>query len=248
MKQKLFLILAFSASVSACTENQTLGNLLNKQGYLELIPATNQFRPPSFNAVDKKTDSLVNLIRVCSPKDEDLASFQMPVAVSSDQSSDLVRSLTGDQSLAISQGTKALVEEKIGLSVIKSVSVKLTNVRVISSSIDQIVSYEETYKETCGPAIKRTLYVQGMPVCHTLSVLQADAVYTVDYKTDLSGDVKASLNKDVAAALGAKFDNKENSAITSKDLDIGVKLERKCLFADKPGAEPYYLQLTNLSY
>ena len=99
-------------------------------------------------------------------------------------------SLAAQQRLSGGLSTAALVDEinaKIGARAVKKVSVRLTDVSVLAITMGNLNRIGTTLMsdQFCSETVAKLL-AQGFPVCQGQSILEANAVYQIEYATGAS--------------------------------------------------------------
>lgn len=204
-------------------------------GYHELVPPSTIHLPGTINTVEIRSDGSVQLHPTCRMDRDALAAAMEQSSTASLEHAKRFESGFEATAALPSTAESTAVGEKV-----RSVRVSLRDARILSMPDETLLEIQKQYiKDTCQEAIMHNLSA-GARVCQTEEVLQADAVYRIDYQDETATDQKVEAAQAVAVSLGLSADASEVEEIRGDDLFFGVKLKRFCIVQDgnQPQAAP----------
>ena len=126
-------------------------------------------------------------------------------------------------SFHVSAAIPSKLNADLGADHIRDISLSLSNTKVFELSDDAVIqaAMDGNTSLACAAAIKARSGA-GDPLTMIRSVLQADVVYTLQYATELSADVKLAILKAAAPELLAKYDLHGGNTIKGTALFFGI--------------------------
>lgn len=200
-------------------------------GYQVLVPPSTIHLPGTINTVEIRSDGAVQLHPTCRmDRDVLAATMQQSITTVQERTARLENGFDVTAALRKVVGSTAVGEK------VRSVRLSLRDMRILFMSDETLRRIRKQYiKDECQEAIMHNLSA-GARVCQTEEVLQADAVYRIDYWDKLATDQRIHTAQAFAAKLGLSESTSEVEEIRGNDLFYGIKLKRYCIVPD--GAEP----------
>ncbi len=204
-------------------------------GYVELMPPSTIYLPGTIGTVEYVADDSVRLHPTCKMDRKELDAA-------------IERSATVDRRIieTYSRGIDATTELRDALSSstagekVRGIEVSLQNMWILSMSGEALIKLQKQYiKDECEQAIHHNLRA-GAEVCQVSEVLQADAVYRIDYRSELDSEQKVQASKEIAATINAAADTTTMDVMRGNGLFFGVKVKHYCIVLDNvaPEADP----------
>lgn len=205
-------------------ETETLDNVLTRNGYLEMRPASRFGGPGTFTTIDKITSSYIMFSPTCvQPVDE----LEKTWNESPTLDTNLTEQLHGTFDAGINLVKK--LNQNLGGKLVRTIKIRLENARIIIIPDQIVYSLREKYlRDDCEKTIIR-LTKLGARVCQTSSSLMADLVYSIEYDDSVNEDVKGKLTDKIA--VDASFGGKRSGSntLSGEKLFIGIKLSQECI-------------------
>lgn len=205
-------------------------------GYLPLERPATIYLPGTINTVEFRSDDSVWLYPTCRM---DLDVLRPMIMESKTTISEYSKRLENrfDAIVALRKMVKSTaVGEKV-----RNAWLSLANTRILVMPDDMLFKIRQQYiKDECEEVIMHNLRA-GSLVCQTEEVLQADAVYRIDYLDGFATDQRVHTTQSFATKLGLSESTSEMDEIRGNGLFYGVKLKRHCIVPD--GAEPQFAPL-----
>jgi hypothetical protein len=203
----------------------TPAEVLNRNGYLEIRPATKLGGPGMIVTVDLRTDRFVMIHPTCNM---DWTEVSMLWQSSPSVDTNIVSELRGEFKL----GADAL--KHVGLdvdsAVINEIDMTFENTKIIVLTDEARFGLEAKYlKGDCLNAVSRIASLAKQCVTQPISALQADIHYRVKFSDNIDASEKAKIINKVSGALATdgRVDTSDN--IIGKDLFVGLKLDSWCI-------------------
>jgi hypothetical protein len=199
----------------------TPAEVLNRNGYLEIRPATNFGGPGTIVTVDFKTDNFVMMHPTCNMDGTEVSSlWQSSPSVDTNIASEL----SGEFKLGLDMLKRAGLD--VGGNVINEIDMTFTNTRVLVLSDESRFSLEAKYlKGDCLHAVLRVTEVDKKCVTQPISAMQADINYHVKFSDKLDASDKAKILSKVSGALTTDGRTDTSDSIIGKGLFVGMKLD-----------------------
>ena len=210
------------------SDQWTEKKVVNELGYQALIPPTSIYRPGTINTVEIRSDGSVRLHLTCK-LDEKYEHVEYDTI-------DRNYKERWENGFNITASLREKIKSTSVANYVKSAMLSLRNMRVLVMSGETLlkIQKEVIYREApfCKDAIIHNLK-SGALVCQTEEVLQADAVYRLDYHKVLSLDQQATIADTFNGTVRLPIDNSGTEEIHGNGLYYGVKNKRYCFILDK---------------
>jgi hypothetical protein len=204
---------------------ETPAEVLNRNGYLEIRPATKLGGPGMIVTVDLRTDSFVMIHPTCNM---DSSEVSMLWQSSPSVDTDIASELRGEFKL----GTEMLkhVGLEVGSNVISEIDMTFENTKVIVLTDEARFGLEAKYlKGDCLNAVLRVTSVNKQCVTQPIAALQADIHYHVKFSDKIDASEKAKVINTVSGALAADGRADMSDNIIGKALFVGLQLDSWCI-------------------
>ena len=198
---------------------RSLGVILEKNGYVEFKPPSKLVTPGTWVSTNGETP--LNLSIICQPID---ALGIEPNSLISSASIDTELTANLDQSFEIDAKLLKSIKSKNDLKDIESVSLKLTNVKIVEIADNVVHAGIANRSKSCRDAISYRL-ANDFKVTMIKSALYADVTYVAKLRASLSGVSQANVERELASALKSKIDStdKETITLSGRQLIWGVR-------------------------
>jgi hypothetical protein len=199
----------------------TPAEVLNRNGYLEIRPATNFGGPGTIVTIDLKTDNFVMMHPTCNMDWTEVSSlWQSSPSVDTNIASEL----SGEFKLGLDMLKQAGLD--VGGNVINEIDMTFTNTRVLVLSDESRFGLEAKYlKGDCLHAVLRITEVDKKCVTQPISAMQADINYHVNFSDKIDASDKAKILSKVSGALTTDGRTDTSDSIIGKALFVGMKLD-----------------------
>jgi hypothetical protein len=199
----------------------TPAEVLNRNGYLEIRPATNFGGPGTIVTVNLKTDNFVMMHPTSNMDGTEVSSlWQSSPSVDTNIASEL----SGEFKLGLDMLKRAGLD--VGGNVINEIDMTFTNTRVLVLSDESRFGLEAKYlKGDCLHAVLRVTEVDKKCVTQPISAMQADINYHVKFSDKLDASDKAKILSKVSGALTTDGRTDTSDSIIGKGLFVGMKLD-----------------------
>jgi hypothetical protein len=226
-------------------EVDTPAEVLKRNGYLEIRPATSLGGPGTLITIDLRTDDFVMLHPTCNMDWTEVSELWQS-SRSADTS--VARELNGEFKLA------AEILGRTGLNVsadaITEIDIKFENTRVVLLTDESRFSLREKYlKGNCLNTALQVISVDRKCVTQPISAMQADVDYRVRFSNKIAAAERAKILDHVSGALATDGRTDTSDSIVAKGLFIGLKLDTWCVVPNngEPGASVASLPVTKAS-
>jgi hypothetical protein len=195
--------------------------VLNRNAYLEIRPATNFGGPGTIVTVDLKTDSFVMMHPTCNMDWTEVSSlWQSSPSVDTNIASEL----SGEFKLGLDMLERAGLD--VGANVINEIDMTFTNTKVLVLSDESRFGLEAKYlKGDCLHAVLRITEVDKKCVTQPISAMQADINYRVKFSNKVDASDKEKILSKVSGALATDGRTDTSDSIIGKSLFVGMKLD-----------------------
>jgi hypothetical protein len=195
--------------------------VLNRNGYLEIRPATNFGGPGTIVTVDFKTDNFVMMHPTCNMDGTEVSSlWQSSPSVDTNIASEL----SGEFKLGLDMLNRVGLD--VGANVINEIDMTFTNTRILVLSDESRFGLEAKYlKGDCLHAVLQITEVDKKCVTQPISAMQADINYHVKFSDKIDASDKAKLLSKVSGALTTDGRTDTSDSIIGKGLFVGMKLD-----------------------
>jgi hypothetical protein len=199
----------------------TPAEVLNRNGYLEIRPATNFGGPGTIVTVDLKTDNFVMMHPTCNMDGAEVSSlWQSSPSVDTNIASEL----SGEFKLGLDMLKRAGLD--VGGNLIKEIDMTFTNTKVLVLSDESRFGLEAKYlKGDCLHAVLRITEVDKKCVTQPISAMQADINYHVKFSDKIDASDKAKILSKVSGALTTDGRTDTSDSIIGRGLFVGMKLD-----------------------
>lgn len=193
-------------TLAACTS--TIESVIKDAKYQPIVPPTQLVLPGTI--VNIVQDNPLVLERVCSQK----AALGENVPLDNKASTATSINQKIEKVSTIDVGYEKAIKAKLEAKGMSKVSLKLSNVSIQELDIATVVERQDKQSAGCTKAIQRLLAEPKSRLTVVMSILQADAVYQLDWNAAVNVDV--GLEKELVAGLGlsAGSVNKTDKSIT----------------------------------
>jgi hypothetical protein len=199
----------------------TPAEVLNRNGYLEIRPATNFGGPGTIVTVDLKTDNFVMMHPTCNMDWTEVSSlWQSSPSVDTNIASEL----SGEFKLGLDMLERTGLD--VGANVINEIDMTFTNTKVLVLSDESRFGLEAKYlKGDCLHAVLRITEVDKKCVTQPISAMQADINYHVKFSDKVDASDKEKILSKVSGALATDGRTDTSDSIIGKSLFVGMKLD-----------------------
>jgi hypothetical protein len=195
-----------------------LSVILQKYSFTALNPPST-LAPPGSLVTIIQDDPLV--IGVICPGSESFGEHLREKLMSSESAmSEEARELTGQFKLDAANQQRLTAD--VGSQYVKSISVTLSNVRVIEIPDNVVFELIAQRKKSCQDAIEFRKK-NGVKISVIKSVLQANALYKIDFDSSLDASAKLKIAHGIASTLGLTLGDKSEDTIKGDGLFWGVR-------------------------
>lgn len=202
------------------TDTSRIGPILTDNGFVELRPPSNLFKPGTW--VEVLASDPLHLSIVCNAEtalglnESDLVS----------QSESLQIDFLSELKASFSIDAEALeqINAGAGAKAFRSLTFSISNIKLLELPDDVVVDRFQNRSEGCREAIKFR-FEGDNPVSMIKSVLIADVTYTATFNGGINARAKAKAIADLAINLGVVIGNSDDnkSNFTGKQLIWGVR-------------------------
>lgn len=201
---------------------KTIKGVLTKYEFNEIVPPSTLIPPGTIITVIKDKPLVVGII--CPPS-ESLGSELQTKLLSSDSANskgatELRGELTGEFKLDSS------IQEQVAASAdsksVKNIMVTLSNVKVIEIPDSAVFELVSARKDACSKAMKFRRE-KGQKISMIKAVIQATALYRVQFDGSLNTDLRSHMTRNIATDLGLINGVKSDDTIEGDGLIWGVR-------------------------
>jgi hypothetical protein len=207
---------------------ETPTDILKRNGYLEIRPASNLVGPGMLVTIDDKTPDFVMMHATCNMDlNEVVGLWQSSPTVDTQ----IANQLEGEFKIGVA------MLKKIGINVnanaVDEVNLKFTNTKVIALTDESRFSLRSKYlKDSCLDTVRSMILQAGdgkTCVTQPISAMQADIEYRIKFSTSASADEQEKILRDInlKATIGGREDAK--GLVIGKSLFVGLKLDAYCI-------------------
>jgi hypothetical protein len=199
----------------------TPAEVLNRNGYLEIRPATNFGGPGTIVTIDLKTDNFVMMHPTCNMDWTEVSSlWQSSPSVDTNIASEL----SGEFKLGLDMLKRIGLD--VGGNVVSEIDMTFTNTKVLVLSDESRFGLESKYlKGDCLHAVLRITATDKKCVTHPISAMQADINYHVKFSDKIDARDKAKILSKVSGSLATDGRTDTSDSIIGKGLFVGMKLD-----------------------
>jgi hypothetical protein len=204
---------------------RTPAEILKRNGYLEIRPATQLSGPGSIVTIDSKTENFVMLHPTCKMDTTELSTLWQS---SPSVDTDVANELSGEFELG------ANLLEHVGLNVgghaIREIDIKFENTKVVGLTDEDRFGLGNKYlKNDCLQAVMRINSVDKKCVTQPISAMQADVRYSIKFSDNIAASDKAKILGEVSAGVATDERAASSDTIVGKGLFVGLKLDTWCI-------------------
>ena len=203
----------------------TPADILRRNGYLEIRPATNVGGPGTLITIDVKTSDYVMLHPTCNMDWQEIAQLWQ---TSPTQDTEIAHQLEGEFKL----GAQALKEAGFDLSAeaVQALSIKFENTKVIWLSDETRMDLGSRYlKDNCLKTVLQVTDKDKKCVTQPISAMQADVAYRVKFSDNVAADQKAKVLGGISGAVAGGGATTGSDSVFGKGLFVGLKLNGWCI-------------------
>jgi hypothetical protein len=203
----------------------TPAQVLNRNGYLEIWPATNLGGPGIIVTVDLRTDNFAMIHPTCNM---DWTEVSRLWESSPSVDTNIARELRGE--FKVGADILKHVGLDIGSNVINEIDMTFENTKVIVLTDEARFGLQAKYlKGDCLNAVLRITSVNKQCVTQPISALQADIHYRVKFSDNIDASEKDKILGKVSGALATDGSTDRSDSIIGKSLFVGLKLDAWCI-------------------
>lgn len=220
----LFLVLAavcagiYFYSLEGGGENRDIGSVVRKYGFTEVVPPSKLLGPGAIVTIIQTNPLIVNL--TCT----ELSSLGSTVFTNLTSSASQNANLTADLSGAFNLGGSFLKHfvTSANSHYVRKITVTLSNVKITEIPDDVVIDLSRNRKLDCIKAITFR-QGQGKTVSMIKSVLEANALYQVQFTDDSDLQTRSKLTQNLAANLGLANGEVSDNTIHGDGLIWGLR-------------------------
>jgi len=142
------------------------------------------------------------------------------------------------KSVDISGQIKDIFTSQAAINQTKSISLRFENAHILLMTDEALISVRKALlKNSCEEAVFINIS-NGSIVCQTREVLEADVIYEVRYKENVSVGERARFDAEAAAKLNLAPSQDSTNRISGRQLFFGIKLAPEAIILNTPDAKP----------
>jgi len=212
----------------------TPGEILRRNGYLEIRPATNVGGPGTLITIDVKTSDYVMLHPTCNMDWKEIAGLWQSSPTSD---TEIAHQLEGEFKI----GAQTLKDAGFDLSAeaVNALDIKFQNTKVVWLSDEARMDLGSRYlKDNCLKAVLQVTSKDKKCVTQPISAMQADVAYRVEFSNGVGTSEKARVLGGISGAVSGSGAASGDDSIVGKNLFVGLKLNGWCIVPNdgQPGA------------
>jgi hypothetical protein len=212
---------------------ETVADFLQPFGYLEIVPPSNFHGPGTINTIEIISDKRIKLHPTCEMDTQILTHL---TRTSNTVDRDLVQKLS--KSFNISAQIKKIISLEIAEDQAKDIFISLKDVKILNISDEALHKLQRQFvKDDCQEAIAFNLRNGGV-VCQTQAAIEADVVYKILYKENVSVSEQGKLTKNIASKFNIEAGQDTVDEVIGKRLFYGVKLAPYGILLNSPDVKP----------
>ena len=203
----------------------TPADVLRRNGYLEIRPATNVGGPGTLITIDVKTSDYVMLHPTCNMDWQEITQLWQ---TSPTQDTEIAHQLEGEFKL----GAQALKEAGFDLSAnaVEALNIKFQNTKVVWLSDETRMDLGNRYlKDNCLKAVLQVTDKDKKCVTQPISAMQADVAYRVKFSDGVAASEKAKVLGGISGAVAGGGATTGSDSVAGKGLFVGLKLNGWCI-------------------
>lgn len=197
---------------------RTVESILRKYQFTELSPPSTLSPPGTLVTVIKDRPLVVGVI--CPPSESLGDELPAGLLISDSSTSKEAEELTGSFSLA--GGSKEQLGGEIDSKFVKKIAVTLSNVKLIEIPDSVVFHLIARRKDSCAKAI-RFRQQNNQTISMIKSVIQANALYKIEFDGGLDATSRARITLQIASAMGLKINEHSEDTIEGNGLYWGVR-------------------------
>jgi hypothetical protein len=213
----------------------TPADILRRNGYLEIRPATTVGGPGTLITIDVKTNDYVMLHPTCNM---DWPAIAQLWQTSPTSDTEIAHELEGEFEL----GAQALKEAGFDVSAgaVEALDIKFQNTKVVWLSDETRMDIGSRYlKDNCLKAVLQVTDKDKKCVTQPISAMQADVAYRVKFSDGVAASEKAKVLGGISGAVAGGGTTTGSDSVAGKGLFVGLKLNGWCIVPNdgkQPGA------------
>ena len=212
---------------------ENVADIMKPFGYLEMVPPSNLHGPGTINTIEVVSDNKITLHPTCEIDAQILANLTQE---SHTVDHSLLQKL--NKRLNISAQLKKIISSEIADNQAKDVFISFKDVKILTMSDESLHELEKKLiSENCQEVIVRNIQHGGI-VCQTQAVLEADVIYKIVYKDNVSVSERGKLTANVASKFQIDAAQDRVDEIIGKRLFYGVRLAPYGILLNRPDAQP----------
>jgi len=197
---------------------RSIRSVIQKYEFTELTPPSTLVPPGTIVTVIKEDPLVVGII--CPAADALGPELQAKLLTSDSASSKQVAEFTGEFTLDASAQER--ITSDVDSRFIRNITVTLSNVKIIELPDSVVFDLIGSRKDGCSKALKFRSD-KGQRVSMIKSVIQATAVYQVQFEGNMNADTRAQVTRGIAGTLGLTNGVKSDDTIQGDGLIWGVR-------------------------
>jgi hypothetical protein len=204
---------------------RTAAEILRRNGYLLIRPATQLNGPGSIVTIESKTENFVELHPTCKMDAVEVtALWQSSPSVDTEFANEL------SAEFELGATLRELVGLNVGGQAVREINVKFENTRVVVLTDEERFGLSDKYmKNNCLHAVAHIASLGKGCVTQTISAMQADVRYRIKFSKNVSASEKAKILGEVSGALIEDGHSDSSDTIVGKGLFVGLKLDAGCI-------------------
>lgn len=207
---------------------ETPADILKRNGYLEIRPASNLAGPGMLVTIDDKTPDFVMMHATCNMDLNEVAGhWQSSPTVDTE----VANQLEGEFKIGME------ILKKIGVNAsanaVDEVNLRFTNTKVIALTDESRFSLQAKYlRGSCLDAVRSVIHQTSdgkKCVTQPISAMQADIEYRIKFSSAASADDREKILHDINLKLTAGGREDTKGLVIGKSLFVGLKLDAYCI-------------------
>ena len=225
--QRLIVVFSLVVALAICAyvapalvggRAATIDSILRQYKFTALAPPSTLVPPGTLVTVISEDPLVVGVI---CPSTESLGGELAKQLITSDSSaSEEAAKLTGEFNLGIADQER--LSAAVGSKFAKTIRVTLSNVKVVEIPDSVVFDLISGRKDSCSKAVEFRRK-NGQKVSMIKSVIQASALYTVDFDGTVDAKSRADITRAIAGSLGLTEGSASNGTIRGDNLFWGVR-------------------------
>ena len=212
--------------------DKTIGSVVRKYGYTELLPPSTLLAPGTMVHVIKASPMIVSI--VCPPNESFGPGLAARLLTSSSAGSKEVEELTGQ--FKLDPTVVKLVTTKIDSRFVRDITVTLSTVKIVELPEAVVFDLASQRNGGCRQAVQYRKASGSLSMI--TSVVQASALYRVTFNAGIDASARSSATRAIAGTLGLASAVKSSDTIEGDNLIWGVRDDAGLALASIGGLPP----------